>query len=193
MRIYPSILLLFMSSAVPTLAEEKHQPYAGHQSRDIAALSAADIAELKAGRGWGLALAAELNGYPGPAHVLELTDELALSATQRAEVTDIFSEMQADAIKAGNALITAERALGRAFAEGTIDADLLKELVKNAAEARGNLRFVHLSRHLQTIRVLNAGQIERYNVHRGYAPDPCASVPDGHDASMWRQHNGCDD
>lgn len=193
MRISPSILLLVISSAFPIFAEEKHQPYAGHQSRDIAALSATDIAELEAGRGWGLALAAELNGYPGPAHVLDLADGLALSATHRAEVADIFSEMQAEAVKAGNALIAAERALDRAFEEATIDADLLKVLVRNAAKARGNLRFVHLSRHLQTIRVLNAGQIERYNVQRGYALDPCASVPDGHDASMWRQHNGCND
>ena len=35
----------------------------------------------------GLALAAELNGYPGPSHVLELADKLELSAEQRAAFT----------------------------------------------------------------------------------------------------------
>jgi hypothetical protein len=30
----------------------------------------------------GLALAAELNGYPGPIHVLELGDQLNLSSVQ---------------------------------------------------------------------------------------------------------------
>ncbi len=44
-------------------------PYAGMQARPIKALSAEQIADLKAGRGLSLALAAELNGYPGPRHV----------------------------------------------------------------------------------------------------------------------------
>jgi hypothetical protein len=55
-------------------------PYAGMQMRLIKALSEQQIADLKAGRGMGLALPAELNGYPGPIHVLELSDELGLSA-----------------------------------------------------------------------------------------------------------------
>ena len=42
------------------------------------------VADLKAGRGMGLALAAELNGYPGPSHVLELADKLKLSAEDKA-------------------------------------------------------------------------------------------------------------
>jgi hypothetical protein len=33
----------------------------------------------------GLALAAELNGYPGPAHVIELAKSLGLSEPQRAK------------------------------------------------------------------------------------------------------------
>jgi hypothetical protein len=41
-------------------------PYAGMQTRPIKALSAEQVADLKAGRGMGLAMAAELNGYPGP-------------------------------------------------------------------------------------------------------------------------------
>ena len=51
-------------------------PYAGMQTRPIKALSEQQIADLGAGRGMGLALAAELNGYPGPSHVLELADKL---------------------------------------------------------------------------------------------------------------------
>jgi hypothetical protein len=58
-------------------------PYAGMQTRPIKALSAEQVADLKAGRGMGLAMAAELNGYPGPAHVLELADKLDLSDQQR--------------------------------------------------------------------------------------------------------------
>jgi hypothetical protein len=59
---------------------QSQQPYAGLEARSIKALSQQQIDDLKAGRGMGLALAAELNGYPGPMHVLELADALHLSA-----------------------------------------------------------------------------------------------------------------
>ena len=61
-------------------------PYAGMQTRAIKALSDQQIADLRAGRGMGMALPAELNGYPGPAHVLELADKLELTPDQRASV-----------------------------------------------------------------------------------------------------------
>src|SRR4051812_36526408 len=48
------------------------QPYAGLEQRPIKALSQQQADDLRTGRGMGLALAAELNGYPGPSHVLEL-------------------------------------------------------------------------------------------------------------------------
>jgi hypothetical protein len=60
------------------------------QTRPIKALSEQQVADLQAGRGMGLALPAELNGYPGPAHVLELADKLGLSADQRASVHPSF-------------------------------------------------------------------------------------------------------
>jgi len=71
--------VLILTSAA-TLAQS---PYAGMQTRPIKALSAQQIDDLKAGRGMGLALAAELNGYPGPAHVLRLSDRLALGADSK--------------------------------------------------------------------------------------------------------------
>ena len=39
---------------------------------------------------WASALAAELNGYPGPSHVLELADKLELSTEQRASMQRLF-------------------------------------------------------------------------------------------------------
>src|ERR671938_205396 len=72
-------------------------PYAGMKTRSIKALSDQQIADLNAGRGMGLALAAELNGYPGPSHVLELADKLELSADQRASMQRLFDAMKAEA------------------------------------------------------------------------------------------------
>lgn len=58
--------LLFAGSVVA-----QQQPYANLQTRSIKTLSDQQIADLNAGRGMGLALAAELNGYPGPIHAIE--------------------------------------------------------------------------------------------------------------------------
>ena len=53
--------------------------YGGQKGRAIKSLSADDIAELQRGGGWGLAKAAELNGVPGPAHLLEMKNEVPLT------------------------------------------------------------------------------------------------------------------
>ncbi|MEO1104950.1 MAG: hypothetical protein AAFW98_14685, partial [Pseudomonadota bacterium] len=58
-------------------------------------------------------------------------------------------------------------------------------------EARTALRLVHLAAHLETPSVLTAHQMARYIVMRGYK-DPCTTVPEGHDSSMWLRHNGCE-
>jgi Spy/CpxP family protein refolding chaperone len=82
-------------------AASAQQPYAGMQTRPVKALSEQQTADLRAGRGMGLALAAELNGYPGPLHVLELADQLELTADQRTRVRQLFDAMKAEAIPVG--------------------------------------------------------------------------------------------
>ena len=49
----------------------------------------------------GLALAAELNGYPGPMHAIELADRLELSPEQRARLRALFDAMKAETIPIG--------------------------------------------------------------------------------------------
>jgi hypothetical protein len=168
-------------------------PYAGLESREIKSLSEVDLEDLRLGRGWGLALAAELNGVPGPAHLLELEAELDLDAGQVAAIEDIFAAMQAEAQEAGERFIAAEAAIESAFRDGGMTPDALRALIDTSAAARAELRFIHLSRHVETPPLLTADQIARYNDLRGYgAADPCDAVPGGHDAGMWRRHNGCD-
>ena len=93
------------------LAAQSPQPYAGLEGRPIKALSDQQVSDLRAGRGMGLALAAELNGYPGPMHVLELADALRLSDQQRAKMHDLFAAMRAEAIPLGDKLIAQEAEL----------------------------------------------------------------------------------
>ncbi len=76
-------------------------PYAGQQTRQIKALSASQIKDLRAGAGMGYAKVAELNGFPGPKHVLELDDSLRLTENQRSETERIFTRMRKHAQGAG--------------------------------------------------------------------------------------------
>jgi hypothetical protein len=83
--------------AVPAVAQQHqhgHGPYAGMQQRAVKALSEQQIADLRAGKGMGLALAAELNGYPGPMHVVELGDKLNLTSQQRQRVQQLYAAME---------------------------------------------------------------------------------------------------
>lgn len=168
-------------------------PYAGMEAREIKSLSEQDIADLRRGAGWGLALAAELNGVPGPAHLLELKNEIGLSPDQVSPIEAIFAAMQAEAQGAGERFIAAEAAIEEAFRAGDLTPDTLRALIDTAAAARAELRYVHLSRHLETPPLLTAEQFALYSDLRGYgATDPCDAVPAGHDPAMWRRHNGCD-
>ena len=71
-----SVLPVTMFIAPLPAAAGGETPYAGFEKRAIKALSEQQIADLRAGRGMTLALAAELNGYPGPVHVLEHAEQL---------------------------------------------------------------------------------------------------------------------
>ena len=186
-----TLAALLLSFTFPAASGDDHQPYAAIADRTISSLSEADIDELRRGGGWGLALPAELNGYPGPAHVLELRQELDLSDTQVATFEAIFAEMREEAILAGTNLIEAERALDEGFKRGELAAVQLRKLIETAERYRGDLRYIHLSRHLKSVDALSPHQVKRYNALRGYTDDPCARVPEGHDAEMWRKHNGC--
>ena len=68
-------------SVLPAAAQTSS--YAGQQDREIKSLSAAELHDLAEGRGMGMAKAAELNHYPGPAHVIELLRPCVLSLTAR--------------------------------------------------------------------------------------------------------------
>jgi Spy/CpxP family protein refolding chaperone len=146
-------------------------PYAGMQTRSIKALSAQQIDDLKAGRGMGLALAAELNGYPGPAHVLELSDRLALSAEQKQRIQNLFDSMKAESTPIGAKLIEQEGALDRQFASRSITSDALQDATMKIGLTQAELRNAHLKYHLETAQILSPDQMKQYAELRGYTSD----------------------
>ena len=189
-----SVLALFVSLPLSTMAKHSvgaQTPYAGMQNRAVKSLSDNDINELERGGGWGLALAAELNGMPGPAHLLELKEKIPLGSDQVAKVQALWDEMRKAAIPTGQRLIAAEKALEEAFATGKVDESSLRRLLAESESARSELRFIHLSQHYKTVQFLKPEQIKRYNILRGYAEDPCKNIPAGHNPEMYKRHMGC--
>ena len=167
--------------------------YIGQENRDIKSLSSEDINELRTGAGWGLAKAAELNGLPGPKHILEMKKEIELSTEQERMVSALFKEMNKEAIELGNKYIEYEKELNNRFAERNIDENVLEELLEKISETYKSLRYTHLAAHLKASNILTKSQIKKYNKLRGYSSDdPCVNIPQGHDPVMWRKHNNCD-
>ena len=157
------VAFVFLTSSV--LAE---QPYAGLQNRSIKSLSDQQIADLSAGRGMGLALAVELNGYPGPVHAIELAGELHLSPQQVAKLKALFEAMKAETIPLGMSLISQEQDLNNEFANRTITLSNLQTTTQQIGATQAALRAAHLKYHLSTVGIPTPEQVAGYNELRGY-------------------------
>jgi Spy/CpxP family protein refolding chaperone len=150
------------------------QPYAGFESRAISSLSEEKIDGLKKSLGLGYALPAELNGFPGPRHVLDFAEQLALTPAQKSQTEALFQSMKSEAGALGERLIIAERQVDQFFKAKGSDETKLFQLTAASAEVEGQLRATHLKYHLAMVTLLQPEQIEAYRKLRGYHP--------GHDA-----------
>lgn len=149
-------------------AKPAHSPYAGMQERAIKALSDQQLSDLRAGKGMSLALPAELNGYPGPSHTLELAEPLKLSAEQKSRTQALFAQMQQEAKAVGEEVIAAEAALDGLFKSKAATPDALRAATSKAALAQGQLRETHLRYHLAMVELLSPEQVAAYGRLRGY-------------------------
>ena len=90
-RLFVSAIALGTTVGIAQTHGQHGGSYTDLMTRPVKALSETQIADMRAGRGMGLALPAELNGYPGPSHTLELADRLGLDDTQKARLRDLFA------------------------------------------------------------------------------------------------------
>ena len=167
--VFTFVLILSVSAAMA-----QPSPYTSLTGREIKALSEDDVRKLREGQGMGLALAAELNGYPGPKHVLELAGKLSLSDDQRTRVQAIYDTMHKSAVSLGAEIIDLERQLDKAFAQSEIDAKKLAELSIAIGEKQGPLRNAHLAAHIETKALMTRHQIHLYEQARGYGSGTAA-------------------
>jgi Spy/CpxP family protein refolding chaperone len=143
-------------------------PYAGEEGRDIKALSAQDVDAYLTGQGMGFAKAAELNGYAGPKHVLELAGELELTVEQRTRTQALFASMQTKAVALGRQLVDEERKLDRLFASTSITQNSLQQSVARIGALQADVRAAHLEAHLEQAKILTSEQRAHYLRLRGY-------------------------
>lgn len=157
-------------------------PYVELLDAEVRGLSDQEIQDLRTGAGMGLALPAELNGWPGPLHVLEHADELVLSENQYNQIKRLRQQMLDEAVPLGEQIVAAHAALEEAFRTKQIDEDALRDHVAAIESLQTELRYVHLKTHLKTYPVLTEHQRALYDELRGYS--------DGHVHDPSHDHSG---
>src|SRR5437763_8615829 len=111
---------------------------AGAQGHQVAQTCLAEFEQVVGeGRGFGLAFAADQNGYPGPMHVLELKERLTLSPEQEASARALMHAMFAESRPASARLLEAEAKLRRLFAGGGADETSVRAALGEVERLRG--------------------------------------------------------
>lgn len=177
-----AILFGFVDCFAQESQDEARSPYVNEMSREIKALSVEQIRGFLDGEGMGFAKAAELNGFPGPRHVLDLAGELKLSKEQTDLVQSRFFSMNGDARRLGAQLVDAEKRLNELFSNGTVSEESMTNLLESVGSLTANIRVTHLKAHLTMMEILTGDQVEKYNELRGYG------VSDDHDAEKHSGH-----
>lgn len=162
-------IVLLINCMIPCFVLASDQsPYAGEELRPLKSLSVNEIESLRRGDGMGFAKLAELNHFPGPKHVLDISDHLDLSSQQLTDTVSLFESMRRDAVAIGEKLLTAESRLDEEFERQSIDPESLETALLEIGRLRARLRFVHLNAHLAQAKLLRPEQIRRYDSVRGY-------------------------
>lgn len=143
-------------------------PYAGEQAREIKALSAQEQRAWSDGQGMGLARAAELNGYPGPMHVLEHAEKLRLTPGQAQATRDLMHQHKTEVRRLGAQLVDAERELDQLFRDQRATEADVRSRTTVIAALQAQIRASHLTTHLKQTALLETAQVAHYSVLRGY-------------------------
>ena len=181
--------LAAFASATVLAAEPPGSQYAGQERRSIKALSEEETAALLSGQGSGFAKTAELNGYPGPAHVLELATRLGLKSDQLAATQALMLAHRGRAQQIGAELVAAEKGLDRLFAEGQAGTVSVDQATQKVALLQGQLRSEHLKTHLLEKAILTPAQVEQYARLRGYGSTSGIASPAGDAEAMGHKHH----
>jgi hypothetical protein len=172
--------------SAPGSADHLRSPYAQLPGPATTGLLPQEVDALTKGEGMALALAAEVNGYPGPRHVLDAdaAGQLGLRPEQRTALTRVFDRMHDLARTKGQEILEREGELATRFRHHHIDEAGLTTALDRIGRLRAELRAIHLRAHLETEALLTPEQIARYEAVRGYD----AARPQNPDAHPNHSH-----
>ncbi|HEX9759465.1 MAG TPA: Spy/CpxP family protein refolding chaperone [Candidatus Acidoferrales bacterium] len=143
--------------------EHQHPAGAAGQSAEMNHHAFLDMERgaIERGEGFGMALAADKAGFPGPKHVLEMKAELKLTAEQEASMQKLMAAMKEKAVAKGREILDAETKLEEMFRAAAAPADLRAQTGR-IASLRAELRWVHLETHLAARPLLTEWQLMHY-------------------------------
>jgi Spy/CpxP family protein refolding chaperone len=169
-------IMTLAGSSLSSLSNAQ-SPYTTQVNSPIRGLSTQEVDDLLNGRGAGYARTAELNSSPGPRHVLDLKQELALSPEQEQRLEVIFRQMNTEAKQVGQDIVRLEQQLSNAFNQRTISESEIEEQTQQLATLYGQYRAIHLKPHVEVQRLLSAEQVAKYNELRGYSAPSVQLAP----------------
>jgi Spy/CpxP family protein refolding chaperone len=156
------LLLIAILLAAPAVPQHVHPQPSTTDASATSALSAEAVTQLLNGDGMGLARPAEMNGYPGPKHLLERATELGLTTEQQKDLAAIRQQVLERARALGKSIVSAERALDAAFKAGSLNDEELDKQVRAIGVLQAELRLVHLQAHLLAKPILTPEQVRKY-------------------------------
>jgi Spy/CpxP family protein refolding chaperone len=158
------LIALLLATALPVAAQDEPAESAAAEAADARPTGLMPRQErmLREGRGMGLARAAEMNGYPGPRHVLEQAEALELTDEQRAASAELMARVRQQAPAVGERILAAEAELNAMFADGTVTREAMEEKLAEIADLNAELRAVHLNAHLDQAALLTDAQKAAY-------------------------------
>jgi Spy/CpxP family protein refolding chaperone len=159
-----TVVGLFAADSSVSWGQHGHGHEGGHQAAQACAVEFDQV--VGDGRGFGMAFAADQNGYPGPMHVLELKDHLKLSADQEAKTRALMHGMFSESRPKSARLLEAEAKVRRLFAERAADDAAVRAAVAEVERTRAEVRLVHLLAHLKTRELLTEDQRRIYHEAR---------------------------
>jgi Spy/CpxP family protein refolding chaperone len=163
------LAVTLLSSVLTLPATAQHPGHGGPhgEGHRVAEACTAQFDQVVAdGRGFGMAFAADQNGYPGPMHVLELRERLGLTPEQVAKAEAMMRAMFEQSRPKSRQLLDAEARLRRLFADGTASESAVRAGVADVERAHADVRLIHLLTHLQTRDLLTEPQRRLYHEAR---------------------------
>ncbi|MDB5120462.1 MAG: hypothetical protein JWN56_1680 [Sphingobacteriales bacterium] len=106
---------------------------------------------------------AEVNNYPDPCRVIEISTHLKLTPAQLSKLTTIKSSLEFKAKEMDGFINQQEKKLNDLFASGKAEEGSIIYYTNKLGLYEGELRNAYLQAHLKTRYVLTPAQLKKYN------------------------------